>query len=146
MHRPTHVDKKSASQNVQRKTLIHSKSENYSPNQQDHVSGNGFQNSHFDLQNVENKLAHLAQIHLVLEHMLMIRSTLNLENGRQIIATARIRMFTENSRFFFYFTVYSSFLDDIKKPAKRFHLLAEQKIDSREIVVMNSKILAKIDG
>lgn len=81
MHRPTNVEKPIASQNVQRKTLIHSKSENYSSSQQDHVSGNGFQNSHFDLQNVENKLAHLAQIHLVLEHLLMIRSTLDLENG-----------------------------------------------------------------
>lgn len=81
MHRPTNVDKTTASQNIQRKTLIHSKSENYNRSEQDHVSGNGFQNSHFDLQNVENKLAHLAQIHLVLEHMLLIRSTLNLENG-----------------------------------------------------------------
>lgn len=81
MHRPTNVDKISASQNTQRKTLIHSKSENYSSGQVDHISGNGFRNSHFELQNVENKLAHLAQIHLVLEHMLLIRSTLNLENG-----------------------------------------------------------------
>lgn len=80
MHRPNHVVDKS--RNVQRKTLIHSKSDDYYPCQKTDDSGNGFQNSHFNLQNVENKLAHLAQIHLVLEHMLLIRSTLNLENGK----------------------------------------------------------------
>lgn len=82
MHRPTNVHKTSESQEVQRKTLIHSKRENYDSDQDDYIGGNRFQNSHFDLHNVESNLAHLAQIHLVLEHMLMIRSTLDLENGK----------------------------------------------------------------
>lgn len=62
----------------------------------------------------------------------------------KLFATRRVCKCSQNP--FFNFAVYSSFLDDIKKPAKRFHLLAEQKTDSREIVVMNPKILAKIDG
>lgn len=41
----------------------------------------GFQNSHFIRHEIETKLGKLAQIHLVLEHLLMIRSNLNLENG-----------------------------------------------------------------
>lgn len=63
-----------------------------------------------------------------------------------IISTSRIPIFTHNNIPFLQFVVYSSFLDDIKKPAKLFHLLAEQKTDNREIVVMNPKILTKIDG
>lgn len=76
--RPTNVDKPNPSKNAQRKTLISSKSEDYPA---EYSGSNGFQNSHFDLRNVENKLAHLAQIHLVLEHLLLIQTTLNLENG-----------------------------------------------------------------
>lgn len=60
-------------------------------------------------------------------------------------STGRIPIFTHKKPFF-QIVVYSSFLDDIKKPAKLFHLLAEQKTDNREIVVMNPKILTKIDG
>lgn len=145
MHRPTNVYKKDEPLSSQRKTLIHSKIENYNHCEDDDlIRSNGFQNSCFNLHTVENKLAHLAQIHLVLEHMLMIRSTLDLENGNtNFISNQSLASFHREKCFC---TVYSSFLDDIKKPAKRFHLLADQKVDRREIVVMNPKILSKIDG
>lgn len=41
----------------------------------------GFQNSNFVQHDVEQKLSKLAQIHLVLEHLIMINSNLNLDNG-----------------------------------------------------------------
>lgn len=61
---------------IPRKTLLHSRDGTC-----DETEKIGIQNSHFNLHNVDSKLAHLAQIHLVLEHLLLIRSTLNLEDG-----------------------------------------------------------------
>lgn len=61
-----------------RKTLMHKIHENSETVQPEAV---GFQNSRFDSVNIEENLARLGRIHLLLEHLLLIRSNLKLENG-----------------------------------------------------------------
>lgn len=62
-----------------RKTLMHKFSESMEMN--DKNENIGFQNSQFNLKAVEGDLARLGRIHLILEHLLMIKVNLNLENG-----------------------------------------------------------------
>lgn len=62
-----------------RKTLMHKFSEGLDLNDtNEHI---GFQNSQFNLKTIEADLARLGRIHLILEHLLMIKVNLNLENG-----------------------------------------------------------------
>lgn len=60
-------------QTQQRKTLMQSNVD------ENLIQTTGVQNSVFDLQIVESKLSKLGQIYLVLEHMLLIQSTLGME-------------------------------------------------------------------
>lgn len=60
-----------------RKTLMHNRDDEAIANE--HI---GVQNSSFSLDDVEYKLSRLAQIHLVLEHLLLIRSSLDMENRK----------------------------------------------------------------
>lgn len=60
-----------------RKTLMHNRDDEAIANEQI-----GVQNSSFSLDDVEYKLSRLAQIHLVLEHLLLIRSSLDMENRK----------------------------------------------------------------
>lgn len=62
----------------QRKTLMH----NVKPNQVN-VEEIGFQNSVFNLQNIEHKLGKLGQLHLLLEHILLIRTNLDMDNCKK---------------------------------------------------------------
>ncbi|XP_055904540.1 protein zwilch [Eupeodes corollae] len=61
-----------------RKTFLHSNSNGTKKNRDSDVVG--FQNSVFNQTDVETKLARLLQIHLALEHLLLIQINLNLEN------------------------------------------------------------------
>ncbi|XP_055849797.1 protein zwilch [Episyrphus balteatus] len=61
-----------------RKTFLHSNSNGSKKNRESDVVG--FQNSVFNQVDVELKLARLLQIHLALEHLLLIQINLNLEN------------------------------------------------------------------
>lgn len=62
-----------------RKTLMHKMSEHMELN--DSKENVGFQNSKFNLKNIEEDLARFGRIHLILEHLIMIKLNLNLENG-----------------------------------------------------------------
>lgn len=66
-----------------RKTLMHKFGDNMEmDNKQENI---GFQNSQFNLKAVEGDLARLGRIHLILEHLLMIKVNLNLENGNRFL-------------------------------------------------------------
>lgn len=56
----------------------------------------GFQNSQFNLKNIEEDLARLGRIHLILEHLLKIKSNLNLENGKNTDDTLKSAAFLTN--------------------------------------------------
>lgn len=62
---------------VARKTLMHSMKEQNGIE----TKNVGFQNSMFSLENVEDHLARLGRIHMILEHLILIQSHLKLENG-----------------------------------------------------------------
>lgn len=64
---------------VARKTLMHKLSEHSSLD--DSKEDVGFKYSQFNLKNIEENLARLGRIHLILEHLIMIKLNLNLENG-----------------------------------------------------------------
>lgn len=61
-----------------RKTLMHTNDQNLID-----VQNVGFQNSLFDLNTVEEHLARLGRIHLILEHIILIQSDLKLDNGNE---------------------------------------------------------------
>lgn len=61
----------------ERKTLLHNTLEKGA----DASVHLGFQNSSFIASDVNFKLSKLAQVHLIMEHLLMIQINLNLENG-----------------------------------------------------------------
>lgn len=63
---------------TQRKTLMHRRSNEHN----DETERTGLQNSVFDLDKIERKLAKLAQVHLILEHMLSIRTNLEDEQHK----------------------------------------------------------------
>lgn len=63
-----------------RKTLMHKMSEGMELNES--KENIGFQNSKFNLKSIEANLARLGRIHLILEHLIMIKLNLNLENGK----------------------------------------------------------------
>lgn len=63
-----------------RKTLMHKMNEQ-NMDLNDSKDNVGFQNSKFNLRNVEEDLARFGRIHLILEHLIMIKLNLNLENG-----------------------------------------------------------------
>lgn len=65
-----------------RKTLMHKMSENLNE-LNDSKENVGFQNSQFNLKTVEEDLARFGRIHLILEHLIMIKLNLNLENGKK---------------------------------------------------------------
>lgn len=65
-----------------RKTLMH---HNGKLNQSNAIKNVGFQNSTFEAINVQQKLARLAHVHLLLEHLLSIQSNLNLDNSKMHI-------------------------------------------------------------
>lgn len=69
-----------------RKTLMHKKSESMGLN--DTNDGVGFQNSQFNLKSVDGDLARLGRIHLILEHLLIIKLNLNMENGNRFLCYA----------------------------------------------------------
>lgn len=60
----------------QRKTLMHSK---IGESDRAEEAKAGLQNSVFNLEDIERKLAKLAQVHLILEHMLFIRTNLDMD-------------------------------------------------------------------
>lgn len=66
---------------IPRKTLMHKMSET---GMELNVSNEmvGFQNSQFNLKEVDANLARLGRIHLILEHLIVIKENLNLENGK----------------------------------------------------------------
>lgn len=70
-----------------RKTLMHKKS-NESMGLNDTNDGVGFQNSQFNLKSVDGDLARLGRIHLILEHLLIIKLNLNMENGNRFLCYA----------------------------------------------------------
>ncbi|XP_031631660.1 protein zwilch [Contarinia nasturtii] len=104
-----------------RKTLMHKMNEE-NVDLNDSKENVGFQNSKFSLRNIEEDLARFGRIHLILEHLIMIKLNLNLEN------------------------VFTTFLDDLRKPMVPFNVLKEMITDFREIPVTNTKILTKIDS
>lgn len=63
-----------------RKTLMHKMSSD-GMELNDSMEKIGFQNNQFNLKTIERDLARLGSIHLILEHLIMIKSNLNLENG-----------------------------------------------------------------
>lgn len=67
-----------------RKTLMHKMSENMK-DLDDSKEDVGFQNSQFNLKTIEEDLARFGRIHLILEHLIMIKLNLNLENGKKYI-------------------------------------------------------------
>ncbi|XP_055324770.1 protein zwilch [Sitodiplosis mosellana] len=103
-----------------RKTLMHKMSEHMDLN--DSKENVGFQNSQFNLKNIEEDLARFGRIHLILEHLIMIKLNLNLEN------------------------VFTTFLDDLRRPLVPFGALKEMSTDFREIPVTNTKILTKTEN
>lgn len=125
-----------------RKTLMHKMSEKMGLN--DSKEDVGFKYSQFNLKSIENDLARLGRIHLILEHLIMIKMNLNLENGNSIISIRSVCIKFIEMNFLFY-TVFTTFLDDLRKPLLPFNVLKEMTIDSREIPVTNPKILSKID-
>lgn len=66
-----------------RKTLMHKMSEGMELN--DSKENIGFQNSQFNLKAIESDLARLGRIHMILEHLIMIKVNLNLENGNLLL-------------------------------------------------------------
>jgi hypothetical protein len=68
----------------QRKTLLHTENRASSIE----TSFVGFQNSRFEQQLVEDTLSRLAQIHMILEHLLLIKVNLNLEGGYFLFASS----------------------------------------------------------
>lgn len=100
-----------------RKTLMHTMNEQNGFK----IENVGFQNSMFSLVNVEEHLARLGRLHLILEHLILIQSQLKLDQ------------------------VYTTFLEDLRKPLIPFHILKEMRVDTREIPVSNHKILARIE-
>lgn len=60
-----------------RKTLMHTMHEQNSLK----IENVGFQNSMFSLANVEEHLARLGRLHLILEHLILIQSQLKLDQG-----------------------------------------------------------------
>lgn len=68
---------------VPRKTLMHKMSENQNLN--DSKEDVGFKYSQFNLKSTEHVLARLGRIHLILEHLIMIKMNLNLENGNAFV-------------------------------------------------------------
>lgn len=73
-----------ATNGLPRKTLMHKLSE-VAMELNDSKEMVGFQNSQFNSKQIEANLARLGRIHLILEHLIMIKVNLNLENGRQSI-------------------------------------------------------------
>lgn len=61
-----------------RKTLMHSTNEQSGTD----AHNVGFQNSSFSLANVEEHLARLGRIHMILEHLILIQNDLELEHGK----------------------------------------------------------------
>lgn len=105
----------------------------------------GLQNSSFVRQDIEFKLAKLAQIHLTLEHLLLIQLNINLENGSRTFELAYTRKSSYFLPRFSILVVYSTFLKDLQMPPKSFNWVKEQTMDKRAIVVSNEKILTKIE-
>lgn len=126
-----------------RKTLMHKMSEQMCLN--DSKEDVGFKYSQFNLKNIEADLARLGRIHLILDHLIMIKLNLNLENGDE--DECYICIFPCKNVFFFSFviTVYTTFLDDLRKPLTPFNVLKEMITDFREIPVTNTKVLTKIE-
>lgn len=60
-----------------RKTLMHTMNEQNRLK----IENVGFQNSMFSLANVEEHLARLGRLHLILEHLILIQSQLKLDQG-----------------------------------------------------------------
>lgn len=60
-----------------RKTLMHTMNEHSGFK----IENVGFQNSMFSLVNVEEHLARLGRLHLILEHLILIQSQLKLDQG-----------------------------------------------------------------
>lgn len=65
---------------IPRKTLMHKQSEG-AMELNDSKEMVGFQNSQFNLKQIDANLARLGRIHLILEHLITIKINLNLENG-----------------------------------------------------------------
>lgn len=63
-----------------RKTLMHSR-----PNEEQAAEAEaaGLQNSVFNVDKIDRKMAKLAQVHLILEHMLCIRTNLQIKNCKK---------------------------------------------------------------
>lgn len=74
-----------------RKTLMHKLSEG-AMELNDSKEMVGFQNSQFNLKQIEANLARLGRIHLILEHLIMIKVNLNLENGKQNLKLKSLQM------------------------------------------------------
>lgn len=70
-----------------RKTLLHTSTRSMKMEEETNCN----KNSYFEKNKIEKRLAHLGQIHLILEHLLSIRSTFYHENG---LSTVRLDYFT----------------------------------------------------
>lgn len=130
---------------IPRKTLMHKMSEG-AMELNDSKEMFGLQNSQFSLKQIEANLARLGRIHLILEHLITIKTNLSLENGefkRRLNVGIDFFLF-EDSTFAVHFAVFTTFLDDLHKPLVPFKVLKDMQSDFRAIPVSNTKILAKI--
>jgi RZZ complex, subunit zwilch len=104
----------------QRKTLLHT--DNRISSNTVEKSFVGFQNSRFQLPQIESQLARLAQFHLILEHLMLIQVNLNLE-GVYTPATEHL----------------------LQRPLVNFDQLLLQTCDKAEIPVINDRIFSIIE-
>lgn len=124
---------------IPRKTLMHKMSED-AMELNDSKEMVGLQNSQFNLKQIEANFARLGRIHLILEHLITIKTDLNLENGELNLRLVFVKIQHLPS----FFAVFTSFLDDLHKPLIPFKVLKDMQSDFRAIPVSNTKILAKI--
>lgn len=112
-----------------RKTLMHAAEVNRKTlmNKNEHLNDAklntvGFEYTRFDKAEVDRKLAKLAQVHLILEHVLLMQVNLNLDN-----------------------TVCGSIMSNFPKQGVEFARLKTMKYDTREFAIMGSKIWSRIE-
>lgn len=123
-----------ATPSSQRKTFLHSNSNGPTKGRDSDVVG--FRNSVFDQVDVEVKLARLLQIHLALEHLLLIQINLNLENVHVHVCEQLLKKKPRA-----YKTIDDSFVDKIEIPlaSESVSQHLEGKDPSSRKITLNSK-------
>lgn len=106
----------------------------------------GFHNSKFDRQDVDRRLAKLAQIHLILEHLLLIQIHLSMESSMCLWVQCVLWLLLSFVLLCSPHTVHQSIaIQQLQKPAKPFDIVKSMGEDKREIPIVNDKILSKIE-